>query len=57
MTYRGSALPKTKKHSHLKERVTHCGVPLYGDGQGEVDGTSKADVSHGEEDWDEVKEE
>ena len=44
-------------YSYLKERVTHSGVPLYGDGKGEVDGTSKADVSHGEEDWDEMEEE
>ena len=35
--------------------MTHSGVPLYGDGKGEVDGTSKADVSHGEEDWDEME--
>ena len=44
-------------YSHLKERVTHSGVPLYGDGKGEVDGTSKADVGQGEEDWDEIEEE
>ena len=37
--------------------MTHSGVPLYGDGQCEVDGTSKADVSHWEEDWDEIEEE
>ena len=35
--------------------MTHSGVPLYGDGKGEVDGTSKADVSQGEEDWDEME--
>ena len=44
-------------YSYLKERVTHSGVPLYGDGKGEVDGTSKANVSHGEEYWDEIEEE
>ena len=47
----------TKSYSYLKERVTHSGVPLYGNGQGEVDRTSKADVGHWEEDWDEMEEE
>ena len=37
--------------------MTHSGVPLYGDGKGEVDGTSKADVGQGEEDWDESEKE
>ena len=46
-----------KLKSYLKERVTHSGVPLYGDGKGEVDGTSKADVGHGEEDWNESEKE
>ena len=32
------------------------GVPLNGDGKGEVDGAGKADVSHGKEDWNELEE-
>ena len=35
--------------------MTYCGVPLYVDGEGEVDRTSKADVGHWEEDWDEME--
>ena len=31
-------------------------VPLDGDGEGEVDGAGEADVSHGEEDGDELEE-
>ena len=42
---------RKKMYAHLEERVTHSGVPLYGDGQCEVNGTIKADVSQGEEDW------
>ena len=43
--------------AHLKERMTHRGVPLDGDGQGEEDGAGEADVGQGQEEWDQVEEE
>ena len=35
---------------YLKERMTHCGVPLHCYGQGKVDGASEANLCQGEQD-------
>jgi len=50
-------LPHRETVAELKERMTHRGVPLDGDGQGEEDGASEADVGQGQEEGDQVEEE
>ena len=42
---------------YLKERMTHSGVSLYSDSEGEVDGAGEADMSQGQEVRDQVEEE
>ena len=42
---------------YLEERMTHGGVSLNGDSEGEVDGAGEADMSQGQEVRDQVEEE
>ena len=47
----------SKSFPYLKERVTHGGVSLNGDSEGEVDGAGEADMSQGQEVRDQVEKE